>query len=161
MTHLRVAQFTGRQVHPGNKIDHWREPGKKTDFGRKTMVGADNKRHGTAKVQKYRKALNHLILCPYLSVLLSGCFVSAYRIMDTRINSPAGTTVRCEAMGVQQESKGETRYQKKRFLLVYACDENFARLRHFSRFDFTGVAHGQARCPPDVPATEICVMRHF
>jgi hypothetical protein len=75
MTHLRVAQFTGRQVHPGNKIDHWREPGKKTDFGRKTMVGADNKRHGTAKVQKYRKALSHLILCPYLSVLLSVCVV--------------------------------------------------------------------------------------
>jgi hypothetical protein len=126
MTHLGVAQFTGRQVHPGNKIDHWREPGKKTDFGRKTMVGTDDKRRGTAKVHKYGKALCHLILSPYLSVLLSGCFVVWLFCCLAVSSRRAGTTVRCEAMSGQRESKGETRYQKKHFPLACAHDDNFA-----------------------------------
>jgi hypothetical protein len=61
VVHLRVTQFPRRQVHPGDKIDHRRKAGKKTDFRGKTLISAEDERGDTAKINEYGEALCHLV----------------------------------------------------------------------------------------------------
>ena len=56
-----MAQFPRRQVHPGDKIDHGRKAGKKTDFRGKTLISVNDERGDTAKINEYGEALCHLV----------------------------------------------------------------------------------------------------